>query len=275
MKQFIVAVDFSKSSIHALEYAISLARHSNAGITMIWVDKPESDDSVFQEPRDGQHRKDIKSRFEQLISNYSGAYPELELNYKQRCGKIYFEIGNIARQLNADLIIAGAHGVSGFEEYWIGSNSYRIVSSAPCPVITIRSDFSFNQKIERILMPFDHTSETLLKVEYTLSFAEAFNSDIHIVGVYGTNLATMNRKIDENLDKVRKIVEQHGFKPLIEKVRSSNVTNAIISYAEEKKVDLISIMTEQHKSGSVLNLGPYANQIVNHSPIPILSIQNH
>jgi hypothetical protein len=35
---------------------------------------------------------------------------------------------------------------------------------------------------------------------------------------------------------------------------------------------MISIMTEQEKSTSNLWLGPYAQQMVHHSPIPVLSI---
>ena len=37
----------------------------------------------------------------------------------------------------AGLIITGSHGISGFEEYWIGSNAFKIVTYATCPVVTV------------------------------------------------------------------------------------------------------------------------------------------
>jgi hypothetical protein len=44
-----------------------------------------------------------------------------------------------------------------------------------------------------------------------------------------------------------------------------------IDYALSKSADLISIMTEQETPANIL-LGPHAQQLVNQSPVPILSI---
>ena len=63
-----------------------------------------------------------------------------EFNYKIRKGKVHVEIANQAKYSDAMLVIAGTHGVTGFEEFWIGSNAYRIVTYAPCPVITVRTN---------------------------------------------------------------------------------------------------------------------------------------
>jgi nucleotide-binding universal stress UspA family protein len=37
--------------------------------------------------------------------------------------------------------------------------------------------------------------------------------------------------------------------------------------------DLIAIMTEQETTTANIFLGPYAQQMVNHSPIPVLSMR--
>jgi hypothetical protein len=70
----------------------------------------------------------------------------------------------MAKMTDADLIIAGTHGVTGFEQYWIGSNAYRIVSYAPCPVITVRFDFDFDNDIRNVVLPIDATPDTRQKV---------------------------------------------------------------------------------------------------------------
>ena len=61
----------------------------------------------------------------------------------------------------------------------------------------------------------------------------------------------------------------------MERITSTTITNSIIDYAEGIDADLISIMTEQQKASAALLLGPYAQQIVNYSPIPIMSVQNN
>ena len=59
---------------------------------------------------------------------------------------------------------------------------------------------------------------------------------------------------------------------MIENVDAENITNSIINYAKEINADTIAIMTEQEMTTANLFLGAYAQQMVNHSPIPVLSI---
>jgi nucleotide-binding universal stress UspA family protein len=55
-------------------------------------------------------------------------------------------------------------------------------------------------------------------------------------------------------------------------LKSSNVTSDSLKFAEEHDADLICIMTEQETAAANILLGPYAQQMVNHSPIPVLSV---
>ena len=47
---------------------------------------------------------------------------------------------------------------------------------------------------------------------------------------------------------------------------------ATIDYARKTEADIIVIMTEQEMTTANLFLGAYAQQMVNHSPIPVLNI---
>jgi nucleotide-binding universal stress UspA family protein len=59
---------------------------------------------------------------------------------------------------------------------------------------------------------------------------------------------------------------------IVERKIATNITEATIKYALEVNADLISIMTEQDESLTSLVLGSYAQQMLNKSPIPVLSI---
>ena len=48
--------------------------------------------------------------------------------------------------------------------------------------------------------------------------------------------------------------------------------NTIIDFALNNKADLISIMTEQNETLADFVLGTYAQQMLNKSPIPVLSV---
>ena len=48
------------------------------------------------------------------------------------------EIVRVAEELNADLIVLGTHGYSGWKRFTIGSVAELVVRHAPCAVLTIR-----------------------------------------------------------------------------------------------------------------------------------------
>ena len=55
-------------------------------------------------------------------------------------------------------------------------------------------------------------------------------------------------------------------------IAGSAITSATLKFAEENNADMVCIMTEQETSSANILLGPYAQQMVNHCPIPVLSV---
>jgi hypothetical protein len=69
-----------------------------------------------------------------------------------------------------------------------------------------------------------------------------------------------------------KHLEEENIKYQLESILTDNVTSGTIEFAQGIDANMIAIMTEQEKTTKNLWLGPYAQQMVNHSPIPVLSI---
>ncbi len=69
-------------------------------------------------------------------------------------------------------------------------------------------------------------------------------------------------------------LEEEQTKVIFREIKTDNLSQAIIDYAIEIDANLISIMREQEKAYKNLWLGPYAAQIVNQSPIPVLSLHS-
>lgn len=271
MKQIIVATDFSKCSLHALEFAINVANKVKASILLVWVDNTRSDESVYPDMASGS-RKDITENFEEIIETYSPKLKEGEMNFKIRKGKVHVEVANQAKYSDAMLVITGTHGVTGFEEFWIGSNAYRIVTYAPCPVITVRTNFDFSHELNKIVVPIDSSLETRQKLTFTTKVAKYFGSELHIISLYSTSIQAVRQKVDNYTRQVKKYLEEENVNFVVEKVDADNITNATIDYSTKINADLIAIMTEQELTTANLFLGAYAQQMVNHSPIPVLSV---
>lgn len=272
MKQIVVAIDFSKYSIHALEYAISFANVVGSEIMMVWVDKPDAEESIYNN-EGHEHRKEAKQRMEELVEKYSKTMKKGSLTYKLRKGKIYKEISNQAKYNDATLIITGSHGVSGFESFMIGSNANKIVTYAPCPVITIRETFPVKKSIKKIILPIDNSSATRQKVTPALELAKLFGSEIHILELQSSSMSSIRKIVSKYTEQVTKFCNEQKIKNTLEVIECDNITTATINYAEKVQADLIIIMTEQEEETSNIWLGPFAMQMVNNSTIPVMSVK--
>ncbi len=271
MQAVVVAVDFSNTSIHAIEYAIPLANKLKSDIILVWVDKISPSESLYPDTS-SENRNEAKKRFEEIIATYSRRMGKnLKMEYKLRKGKIYHEVDILAKNERAGLIITGSHGISGFEEYWIGSNAFKIVTYATCPVITVRHDFPLKKSIQRILLPIDSSVETIQKLPYVVRLAHLFMSEVHVVGTHSSHLTSIQRLAEKYVQQSSTYLFSHDIKCVEDNIVATDITKATLQYAKDVKADLIAIMTEQETPANIL-LGPHAQQLINQSPVPVLSI---
>jgi nucleotide-binding universal stress UspA family protein len=271
MKDIVVAIDFSKGSIHALEYAIELANLTSANVTMVWVENISGNELLF--PKESKElRSEAKGNLDELLEEYKGKLTPGKLTAKVRKGRVYNELTNFVKQNDCCLLIVGAHGSSGFEEFWIGTNAFRIVSSSMSPVITVKYNYDIKRGFRKILLPVYHNTQTLHKVEFTAKLAKATGADINILAINSSGLKSLQRVVDSNLAKVKTHLEAKGVNYIVDQINSENIAGDIIEHARMVDADLIAIMTDiQDQANSVL-LGPYAQQLVNYSPVPVVSI---
>ncbi len=271
MKEIVVAIDFSRGSIRALEYAIELSNLTHAGITMVWVDNISVNEIAL--PNDKDLRNDAKKNMEELILQYNDSLKHAQLTYKIRKGKVYQELSSFVKTTNCALMIVGAHGQSGFEEYWIGTNAFRVVSSASCPVITVKSGYDISRGFRKIVLPIDHTQQTIQKVSYVATLAKATCADINILAINTSQLKSLQKVVDSNIARVKKQLDAMDINYMVDTIVTENLAADIIEHAHLVDADLIAIMKDGNDKAATIMMGQYAQQLVNYSPVPVLSIQ--
>jgi nucleotide-binding universal stress UspA family protein len=271
MQPIVVAVDFSNSSIHAIDYAIPLANKFKTDIILVWVDKLLSSESVYPDTS-AENRNEAKKRFEEILMQSGKKMGKgLKMDYKLRKGKVFHEVDALAKSLGALMVIAGSHGVSGFEEYWIGSNAFRIVTYASCPVVTVRFDFQIKKSIQRIIVPIDGSAETIQKLPFVVRLAKLFRSEIHVVATHTSHLSSIQKMAEKYVQTSIAYLQANELNFVEDSIVSGDVTKALLQYAVNVNADLIAIMTDQDTPANIL-LGAQAQQMINQSAIPILSI---
>ena len=273
MSKIIVAIDFSVCSMNALQHALSIAQKCMKDLILVWVQKPVSEKDKFDKPLKDPV-KDVEKQFQELVSKYQPELPNNKISFKIRTGKVYREITAEAKETHAMLVVAGTHGASGFEEFWIGSNANRIITASPCPVITIRAGIDVKRPLNRILLPIDSTVETRQKTNFTGYLAKAHNAEIYILSLYSSRVKEIRKDVDLYAKQVALHFEEEGITYHMEHAEADNISDKMIEFAKKIDANLISIMTEQETTTSNLWMGPYAHQTVNHSPVPVLSIHS-
>ena len=271
MNKIVVAIDFSECSINAFLHALSIANHCNGELILLWVEKATNEKEKYVD-KTLDPSKDVQKAFEELIAKYQPDFPAVKISWKIRKGKIYKEVTGEAKSVKAMLIVTGTHGASGFEEFWIGSNANKIVSSSTCPVITIRGGINIQRPLMRIVLPIDSAEETRQKSSFTGYIAKKHGAEVFIVKLYTSKLKTMRQKVDVYTAQVAEYFDEEKIKYHIDQVVCENISDATIDYATKIDANLIAVMTAQETTTANIFLGPYAHQIVNHSPFPILSI---
>lgn len=270
-KHILVPVDFSNDSIRALEYAILLANQLSYNIRLIHVKRRNADYDPSFNFRDFDEvlKSGIKGNFETLIKNYLSQVKG-SIDYRIREGRIYTEICNQATYGDASFIVMGTHGVSGFEERWVGSNAFRIVNHACCPVVTIRYNFPM-RPISKIVLPIDASIESRRKVPFIVELAQIFNAELHVIDVRDNNRQATKKRLHEYTSQVKQYLERRKIKTVYDSLKGKKISDICIEYALIIDADLIAIMNDKPEKTHLLWVGHNAQQMVNHSPIPIIS----
>ena len=142
IKRILVPVDFSNSSLKALEYALAVAKTFKAEVVVLYVVEP-----VYYSAPDltggaetmatlmDEQRRLGRQQLLRLEQRYGKA--GVPLRGVLETGTAYRAIADAAQALKADLIVMGTHGRTGVSHLLVGSVAERVVRTAPCPVLTV------------------------------------------------------------------------------------------------------------------------------------------
>jgi nucleotide-binding universal stress UspA family protein len=282
IKRILIPLDFLSAGQLALEQGAYMAKLFNAQLYLVNVIEINEFvytgyESAFALPIDSEKiENSAKTNLEGYITRIKNHYGINPISIVKR-GKVVSEITELAEELNIDIIIMGTHGASGFKEFFIGSNAHKIINNSTCPVITFQ-EHTKSLGFKNIVLPIDNSLHSRQKVVYAVAIAKHYNSFVHILGLM---LQDFDEFSDENVEKnkfmikiksVEKVLAKSKIKFSTEIRLGNNTANEALKFSKEVGADLIMIMTdhESHLNAPILN--PFAKQIINHSQIPVMSI---
>jgi nucleotide-binding universal stress UspA family protein len=274
LNKILIPIDFSETSMLAIEHAAFTAQLFKAELVLLHVVERHWEKFSIIAP---ELRVELPNNMTDLIEKkLSSVAAEIRAKYgvKSICiaseGNIFNEILAISKEHLVSMIVMGTHGTSGFVEFFVGSNTYKVITQAECPVLSVQAH-ALKLGFQNILLPIDDSAHSRQKVNYAVILAKQFAAKIHIAGLV-EDKDEDTQKFEKKLEQIEAYISKCGLTSTRKTLVAPNQARATYDYAKVVNADLIVIMTDQDVNITGRLMGTYAQQVVNHSKIPVLSI---
>ncbi|MBF0559214.1 MAG: universal stress protein [Nitrospirae bacterium] len=141
-ERILLPTDFSEGALHALPYALDMAKNYGAKLFLLHVIYDVATASGLYVPHISfdELYKDMEKTAQKELEKFGlealGGFKNVEYNVLR--GIPYEGILTFAKEKNIDLIVIATHGRKGLDHFLFGSTAEKIVRYAPCPVLTVR-----------------------------------------------------------------------------------------------------------------------------------------
>jgi nucleotide-binding universal stress UspA family protein len=111
-------------------------------------------------------------------------------------------------------------------------------------------------------------------VNYAVEFAKKFSASVHAIALLDADETEQKPQMELVLHQVENIAKDKGVSfhsDVLTNVK--NRATATVEYVEKNNADLLIIMTDQDAELSGFFLGPYSQQVIHHSKVPVIAIR--
>lgn len=282
MIHILVPYDFSKMAIHAFDFATKLSTtYSKLHITLIHVVElplnanvgymgggidPLSDyqNQVYFRELLEQRKKEL----DQLKKKYTS--PKYHLDAVVTVGNVFREITTVITDKKPNLVVMGSSGTSGWEEFWIGSTTEKIVRTAPCPVITIKGETDPSQ-LKKVVFASSFDELDVDLAARIKNMQQVFDAQFYFVSINTPGNFITSREAQHRLDK---FIHRYKFVQVHTEIYNSLSEDAgILEFADDIGADLIAMATHGRTGMLHLLTGSIAEDVVNHSKRPVWTLK--
>lgn len=271
MKKLIVPIDFSQMAQKAYGFAQKLVKKGDEIHLLHVVDMPAL---VSPEPFYNVSGSKATSLVdEMMVAAYDKLKDLVTTNKSEAEIKMIVDMGSpfdsIQKHITdkeADLIVMGTNGLTGIGEILIGSTTEKTVRFAKCPVIAVQENYSYSG-VKKILLPTDLHDLNQNMVDKLKDLQSTFDATIEMLWVHTPHVIENEDRIRKNMQEA---VKNYGLPNVnIHIKRDIFPEIGILEFADQIKADMIAMGTHGRRGISHMFVGSRAEEILNHSAIPV------
>ncbi|MBL0126346.1 MAG: universal stress protein [Flavobacteriales bacterium] len=263
LNTIIVPYDFSDCATDALRVAASIARGTGACIDIVHLYEQMTDFHTENQ----KLREEIEARLEKVpqLPFLEG----LELRKFMLRQLSLTEMFKNERIAQADLIVMGSHGATGLRGI-VGSNTQRIVRTAPMPVLVIKHHVQELQ-VNDLVFASNFSELDVEKFEAFRPVIDLWDPRIHLLKV---NTPKSFERSADSSKAIDGFLQRHELRKFTATIYNDlSVEEGILNFAREIDADMIAMATHGRKGFFHVVNGSLTEDIVNHTTFPVLSVK--
>lgn len=252
--KLVIPIDFSNSTINALQYAKTLVNNESDELLLVHVLR-----GMTKEEAQDKLTRTMKSE----LKEFNGIVKSEVIT-----GDIKHNVGNYAENVDASFVIMGIHEES-FLDSLLGSKALDVISNSKVPFITVQEDTVY-APINKIAMTIDLDDDSLQVVTAAASLAH--NMDAELLLVAGNHSdPEFKKKLKVNLKVATDYLNNHNIKASIKLLERDNFITEFIELCEKEEVNMISA-TYYLKTLSIFSPKFVQQLMSNKLEIPVLTV---
>jgi nucleotide-binding universal stress UspA family protein len=272
----LVPVDYSETSLNALEYAAKMTQVYQANLHIIHVIDPDIyltfspngiELDLTQETIVEREEKKLQALADDILTQY-----QISVSHKCVTGNVVNLINEEATNIQCDLIIMGTHGLSGIKSFFMGTNAYDVSKKAICPVLTVPDNKKWIH-LKRILFPIRSVPNALEKYTFARKIIGKYNAELIVLALLDDDSTHKTGYLDVELKALYQQLQTDNINSYSIFTYTDSVAYTALRKAEELAVDLMIITADFDTSIESFFTGPYTQQVLNHANVPVLSIK--
>ena len=276
MKKIIVPIDFSEHSEYALKTAAKLATKNNAELIVLHMlemsDIMLSASDGLQDQKAAFFMKLAEQKFEKFLDK--DFLKGVNVTPIIKHFKVFSEVNDVAKKHDADLVVMGSHGTSGVMEFFVGSNTERVVRNSDIPVLVVKNNVS-QINFDVVSFACDFSKESIPSYKKAVSMFEKTGSKMYLVYV---NLPNDRFKSSLEIEKrvVDFLMEADGNTDRMEDVNyvsDYTIEDGILNFSNKIGADIIAIPTHGKKGLAHFFEGSVGEDVANHATLPVITFK--
>ena len=188
-----------------------------------------------------------------------------------------------AKAKGADLVVVSTHARKGLARFVLGSFAETLMLTSPIPVLSINPSAQRPDKFSRILFPSDFGAPSRIGFEKAVALGKQLGAKIWLyykspepVPVAFPETPTLYMYLEEEEAELKKMGkawadwgQTHGVEvALVVDGKPGNVSQAILDFAQDQKIDMIAMVTQAGPLTSVV-LGSVTRQVLRSAECPV------